>query len=431
MRTVTQSRFAAASPSHSLATLAGLASPRVRHRAGEGDRPLRLGEEAAGRRRRRARGPSAPRDPREGAGRRPLPRDVRGGRGRAQGPPREGRDRQGDERQLRPAARPRRRRHGTRREEGALLLGRALPRRTTRARPFSPTGSAPSSRTTTTRSTTRASLPARGSVSRRARSSTSPAAPAATTVGSSGRSTCRAASASSRRATRRAAASSKTSSRSRCGRPASRRPPRKKDLADPWVEAPPLVLPGGKTIALDVKALRASVARRGRGRRHRPRTRLPRPQPLRGPEPRGAPEVVAPVRDRSRPPLRRRHGERRLPVALLGRGDPPLALPENVVLVDTEDGKPLLRKSGRLEVRRARRLLRRPVGAERLRDPLRRRSLKSREAEPPSVVCRDDDEASHRRAGAAALQAGDFVARPRSKLSGPPPRQATKRKSTE
>ncbi len=42
-------------------------------------------------------------------------------------------------------------------------------------------------------------------------------------------------------------------------------PPRKKDLADPWVEAPALVLPDGKSTPLDVEgARRASRASRAR-----------------------------------------------------------------------------------------------------------------------------------------------------------------------
>ncbi|MBK9968977.1 MAG: hypothetical protein IPP07_30805 [Holophagales bacterium] len=89
-------------------------------------------------------------------------------------------------------------------------------------RPSSPTGSAPSSRITTTLSRTCVSLPAHGSEPRRERSSTSPAAPRATTAESSGRSMSRAASASSRLAMPPVAASSRTSCRSKCGRPASR-----------------------------------------------------------------------------------------------------------------------------------------------------------------------------------------------------------------
>ncbi|MBK6405865.1 MAG: hypothetical protein IPF66_12945 [Holophagales bacterium] len=126
-------------------------------------------------------------------------------------------------------------------------------------------------------------------------------------------------------------------------------PPRKKDQADPWVEAPPLVLPGGRTVALDAKSLKG-VARVeseddgiGLGRGFRGHSRYAGPSlaallakalPA-GTDP-GLLFVVVTASDGYR--------------SLYSGGEILLSrLPENVVLVDTEDGKPLVRKSGRLK----------------------------------------------------------------------------------
>ena len=126
-------------------------------------------------------------------------------------------------------------------------------------------------------------------------------------------------------------------------------PPKRKDLADPWVEAPPLVLPGGKTIALTAKATKGlpRVAGEddgiGLGRGFRGHSRFSGPSlaallgkalPA-GTDP-GLLFVVITASDGYR--------------SLYSGGEVLLSrLPENVVLVDTEDGKPLFRKSGRLK----------------------------------------------------------------------------------
>ncbi|HPA49997.1 MAG TPA: hypothetical protein PLP50_00230 [Thermoanaerobaculia bacterium] len=126
-------------------------------------------------------------------------------------------------------------------------------------------------------------------------------------------------------------------------------PPRKRDLKDPWVEAPAFVLPDGSSTPLTVAALKA-VPRAGgaddgiglgRGfHGHRSfegaslaallKSKLPA-----GTDP-GLLFVVVTASDGYR--------------SLYSGGEVLLSrLPENVLLVDTEGGKPLLRKSGRLE----------------------------------------------------------------------------------
>lgn len=126
-------------------------------------------------------------------------------------------------------------------------------------------------------------------------------------------------------------------------------PPRKRDLPDPWVEAPALVLPDGSSTPLDVAVLKG-IARAGgaddgiglgRGfHGHRAfegaslaallRSKLPV-----GTDP-GLLFVVVTASDGYR--------------SLYSGGEVLLSRwPENVLLVDTEGGKPLLRKSGRLE----------------------------------------------------------------------------------
>mgnify|MGYP001098264564 FL=1 len=126
-------------------------------------------------------------------------------------------------------------------------------------------------------------------------------------------------------------------------------PERKKDLEDPWVEAPPLVLPDGTSIPLSAKALKrlprvegeGDAVGLGRGFRGRSRWEgvslaalLKRSLPA-GTDP-GLLFVVVTASDGYR--------------SLYSGGEILLSrLPENVVLVDTEDGKPLLRKSGRLK----------------------------------------------------------------------------------
>ncbi len=125
-------------------------------------------------------------------------------------------------------------------------------------------------------------------------------------------------------------------------------PPRKKNQADPWVEAPTLVLPEGKAKALDVKALKG-IARvegeedgigLGRGFHGHSRfsgaslSALLKASLPAGTDP-GLLFVVVTGSDGYR--------------SLYSGGEILLSrLPENVVLVDTEDGKVLLRKSGRL-----------------------------------------------------------------------------------
>jgi hypothetical protein len=126
-------------------------------------------------------------------------------------------------------------------------------------------------------------------------------------------------------------------------------PPRKRDLADPWVEAPALVLPDGTSTPLDVKAL-AGVARAegeddgiglGRGfHGHRRFAGASLAALLRGKLPAGTDPgllfVVVTASDGYR--------------SLYSGGEVLLSrYPENVLLVDTQAGKPLLRKSGRLE----------------------------------------------------------------------------------
>jgi len=126
-------------------------------------------------------------------------------------------------------------------------------------------------------------------------------------------------------------------------------PPRKKDLEDPWVEAPALLLPDGTSTPLTVKALQG-VARVededdaiGLGRGFRGRSRFAGASLaalLRSKLPAGAdPGLLFVVVTGS-------DGYR----ALYSGGEILLSrLPENVVLVDTQDGKPLVRKSGRLK----------------------------------------------------------------------------------
>jgi hypothetical protein len=126
-------------------------------------------------------------------------------------------------------------------------------------------------------------------------------------------------------------------------------PPKRKDVADPWVEAPALVLPDGSSTPLTAKALE-SVARVegeddaiGLGRGFRGHSRfagaslaaLLKSKMGPGVDP-GLLFVVVTASDGYR--------------SLYSGGEILLSrLPENVILVDTEDGKPLLRKSGRLK----------------------------------------------------------------------------------
>jgi hypothetical protein len=128
-------------------------------------------------------------------------------------------------------------------------------------------------------------------------------------------------------------------------------PPRKKekDQSDPWVEAPPLVLPGGKSVALTEKATKGILRVEGEddgiglGRGFRGHSRYSGPSLaalLKSSLPAGTDPgllfVVVTASDGYR--------------SLYSGGEIFLSrLPENVVLVDTEDGKPLLRKSGRLK----------------------------------------------------------------------------------
>jgi hypothetical protein len=126
-------------------------------------------------------------------------------------------------------------------------------------------------------------------------------------------------------------------------------PSRKKDLADPWVEAPRLVLPNGKSTPLTAKAMKglrrleAEDDNIGLGRGFRGHSRFAGPSlaallkswlPT-GTDP-GLLFVVVTASDGYR--------------SLYSGGEVLLSrLPENIVLVDTEDGKPLFRKSGRLK----------------------------------------------------------------------------------
>ncbi|HRY42562.1 MAG TPA: hypothetical protein P5164_01335 [Thermoanaerobaculia bacterium] len=126
-------------------------------------------------------------------------------------------------------------------------------------------------------------------------------------------------------------------------------PPRKKDLKNPWVEAPRLVLPNGKSTPLSAKATRSlprvagEAEAIGLGRGYRGRSRfagaslaaLLRQALPAGTDP-GLLFVVVTGSDGYR--------------SLYSGGELLLShLPENGVLVDTEGGKPLLRKSGRLK----------------------------------------------------------------------------------
>ena len=126
-------------------------------------------------------------------------------------------------------------------------------------------------------------------------------------------------------------------------------PPRKKEPADPWVEAPSLVLPGGKVVSLTAKALKSLLRVEGEedavglGRGFRGRSQwsgvslaaLLRSSLPAGVDP-GLLFVVATGSDGYR--------------ALYSGGELLLSrLPENGILVDTEDGKSLWRKSGRLK----------------------------------------------------------------------------------
>jgi hypothetical protein len=126
-------------------------------------------------------------------------------------------------------------------------------------------------------------------------------------------------------------------------------PSRKKDLADPWVEAPRLFLPNGKSTPLSAKATKllprvggeADAIGLGRGFRGRNRyagaslAALLRKALPTGTDP-GLLFIVVTASDGYR--------------SLYSGGEILLSrLPENVVLVDTEDGKPLFRKAGRLK----------------------------------------------------------------------------------
>lgn len=126
-------------------------------------------------------------------------------------------------------------------------------------------------------------------------------------------------------------------------------PVRKRDLPDPWVEAPALVLPDGRSLPLDAKATKglsrvegADVAI-GLGRGFHGERRfaggslaaLLRAKLPAGSDP-GLLAVVVTASDGYR--------------SLYSGGEVLLSrLPENVVLVDSEEGKPLFRKSGRLK----------------------------------------------------------------------------------
>lgn len=126
-------------------------------------------------------------------------------------------------------------------------------------------------------------------------------------------------------------------------------PPRKRDLPDPWVEAPALVLPDGSSTPLTAAALegvpRAGGADDGIGlgrgfHGHRAFEGASFAALLRGRLPAGADPgllfVVVTASDGYR--------------SLYSGGEVLLSrFPENVLLVDKEGGKPLLRKSGRLE----------------------------------------------------------------------------------
>lgn len=125
-------------------------------------------------------------------------------------------------------------------------------------------------------------------------------------------------------------------------------PPRKKDLQDPWVEAPSLVLPAGTARPLTAEALKGvprvegedDTVGLGRGFRGRSRwSGVSLAALLRSALPAdvdpGLVFVVVTASDGYR--------------SLYSGGEVLLSrLGENVVLVDTEDGKPLFRKSGRL-----------------------------------------------------------------------------------
>lgn len=126
-------------------------------------------------------------------------------------------------------------------------------------------------------------------------------------------------------------------------------PPKKKDLAEPWVEAPALVLPDGKSVPLTADALKGIARVEGEddaiglGRGFRSHSRWAGASLaalLRAKLPAGTDSgllfVVVTGSDGYR--------------SLYSGGEVLLSrLPENVVLVDTEDGKPLLKKSGRLK----------------------------------------------------------------------------------
>ena len=126
-------------------------------------------------------------------------------------------------------------------------------------------------------------------------------------------------------------------------------PARKRDLPDPWVEAPALVLPDGRSVPLDAKTTKglarvegADVAI-GLGRGFHGERRFAGGSLaalLRAKLPAGAdPGLLAVVVTAS-------DGYR----SLYSGGEVLLSrLPENVVLVDAEEGKPLVRKVGRLK----------------------------------------------------------------------------------
>jgi hypothetical protein len=126
-------------------------------------------------------------------------------------------------------------------------------------------------------------------------------------------------------------------------------PPKKKDLSDPWVEAPPFLLLDGKSTPLSAAALKGASRVEGEddgiglGRGFRGHSRyagaslaaLLRSSLPAGTDP-GLLFVVVTASDGYR--------------SLYSGGELLLSrLPENGVLVDTEDGKPLFRKSGRLK----------------------------------------------------------------------------------
>lgn len=126
-------------------------------------------------------------------------------------------------------------------------------------------------------------------------------------------------------------------------------PPRKKDLEDPWVEAPSLVLPAGPARTLTAEALKGvprvegedDTVGLGRGFRGRRRwSGVSLAAVLRSALPADADPGLLFVVVTSSDGYRSLYSGGEILLSRLG---------ENVVLVDTEEGKPLFRKSGRLE----------------------------------------------------------------------------------